>query len=160
MPVKDGDTINADFSEVLMRGLDGVLRYTEKDVNGESIYKQFNMSDLSPEAQAEYIRISEKVKSVSTGITISPIDVIIQKLEKAGFTVAEVTGRKYGVQLNLKTNQGLVLARKKLNTNDAFRKFNNNEVDVLMINQSGSTGASAHAIVTTKVPKEEVRHSP
>lgn len=157
MPVKDGDTINADFSEVLMRGLDGVLRYTEKDVNGESIYKQFNMSDLSPEAQAEYIRISEKVKSVSTGITISPIDVIIQKLEKAGYTVAEVTGRKYGVQLNMKTNQGLVLARKKLNTNDAFRKFNNNEVDVLMINQSGSTGASAHAIVTAKVPKEEVR---
>lgn len=157
MPVKDGDTINADFSEVLMRGLDGVLRYTEKDVNGESIYKQFNMSELSPEAQAEYIRISEKIKSVSTGITISPIDVIIQKLEKAGFTVAEVTGRKYGVQLNLKNNQGLVLARKKLNTNDAFRKFNNNEVDVLMINQSGSTGASAHAIVTSKVPKEEVR---
>jgi predicted RNA methylase len=157
MPVKDGDTINADFSEVLMKGLDGVLRYTEKDVNGESIYKQFNMSELSPEAQAEYIRISEKIKSVSTGITISPIDVIIQKLERAGFSVAEVTGRKYGVQLNLKTNQGLVLARKKLNTNDAFRKFNNNEVDVLMINQSGSTGASAHAIVTAKVPKEEVR---
>lgn len=157
MPVKDGDTINADFSEVLMRGLDGVLRYTEKDVNGESIYKQFSMSELSPEAQTEYIRISEKIKSVSTGITISPIDVIIQKLEKAGYAVAEVTGRKYGVQLNLKNNQGLVLARKKLNTNDAFRKFNNNEVDVLMINQSGSTGASAHAIVTSKVPKEEVR---
>lgn len=157
MPVKDGDTINADFSEVLMRGLDGVLRYTEKDVNGESIYKQFSMSELSPEAQTEYIRISEKIKSVSTGITISPIDVIIQKLEKAGYTVAEVTGRKYGVQLNLKNNQGLVLARKKINTNDAFRKFNNNEVDVLMINQSGSTGASAHAIVTAKVPKEEVR---
>lgn len=157
MPVKDGDTISADFSEVLMRGLDGVLRYTEKDVNGESIYKQFSMSELSPEAQAEYIRISEKIKSVSTGITISPIDVIIQKLEKAGYSVAEVTGRKYGVQLNLKNNQGLVLARKKINTNDAFRKFNNNEVDVLMINQSGSTGASAHAIVTSKVPKEEVR---
>ncbi len=157
MPVKDGDTINADFSEVLMKGLDGVLRYTEKDVNGESIYKQFAMAELSPEAQGEYIRISEKIKSVSTGITISPIDVIVQKLEKAGYSVAEVTGRKYGVQLNLKTNQGLVLARKKLNTNDAFRRFNNNEVDVLMINQSGSTGASAHAIVTAKVPKEEVR---
>ena len=157
MPVKDGDTINADFSEVLMRGLDGVLRYTEKDVNGENIYKQFSIAELSPEAKTEYIRITEKIKSVSTGITISPIDVIIQKLEMAGYSVAEVTGRKYGVQLNLKTNQGLVLARKKLNTNDAFRKFNNNEVDVLMINQSGSTGASAHAIVTSKVPKAEVK---
>jgi DNA repair protein RadC len=155
--VKDGDTINADFSEVLMRGLDGVLRYTEKDVNGESIYKQFNLSALSPEARAEYTRITEKIKSVSTGITISPIDVIIQKLESAGYSVLEVTGRKYGVQLNLKNNQGIVVARKKVNTNDAFRKFNNNEADVLLINQSGSTGASAHAIVTSKVPKEEVR---
>ena len=35
--------------------------------------------------------------------------------------------------------------------------FNNNEVDVLMINQSGSTGASAHAIVTPKVPSEQVK---
>lgn len=157
MPVKDGDTINADFSEVLMRGLDGILRYTEKDVNGESIYKKFSVSELAPEAQVEYLRISEKIKAVSTGITISPIDVIIQKLESAGYSVAEVTGRKFGVQLNMKNNQGLVLARKKINTNDAFRKFNNNEVDVLMINQSGSTGASAHAIVTPKVPKEEVK---
>lgn len=164
MPVKDGDTINADFSEVLQRGLDGVLRYTEKDVNGESVYKHFNIADLSPEAQIEYLRISERIKSVSTGISISPIDVIIQRLEQAGYSVAEVTGRKFSVQLNnigtkVKGHQmmGLVLARKKINTNDAFRKFNNNEVDVLMINQSGSTGASAHAIVTPKVPKEEVR---
>lgn len=187
MPVKDGDTINADFSEVLQRGLDGVLRYTEKDVNGEPVYKQFNISDLTPEAQIEYLRISEKIKSVSTGISISPIDVIIQRLEQAGYSVAEVTGRKFSVQLNNiglngngykafesikkqwgkndkhysnampKQMMGLVLARKKINTNDAFRKFNNNEVDVLMINQSGSTGASAHAIVTAKVPREEVR---
>lgn len=187
MPVKDGDTINADFSEVLQRGLDGILRYTEKDVNGKPVYKQFNISELSPEAQIEYLRISERIKSVSTGISISPIDVIIQRLEQAGYSVAEVTGRKYSVQLNNiglngnsykafdsikkqwgkndrqysnampKQMMGLVLARKKINTNDAFRKFNNNEVDVLMINQSGSTGASAHAIVTPKVPKEEVR---
>jgi RNA polymerase sigma-54 factor len=44
-----------------------------------------------------------------------------------------------------------------VNTNDAFRQFNNNEVDVLLINQSGSTGASAHAIITPKVVKEKVK---
>ena len=188
LPVSDGDVISADFSEVLMKGLDGILRYTEKDVNGESIYKQFKMSDLSPEAQTEYLRIAGDIKKISTGISISPIDVIIQKLEKAGYTVAEVTGRKYSLQLNNiglngtgykafesikkgwgksvpekdtpampKHMMGLVQARKKINTNDAFRQFNNNEVDVLMINQSGSTGASAHAIVTPKVSKEQVR---
>jgi predicted RNA methylase len=157
MPVSNGSTISADFAEVLMRGLDGVLRFTIKDVNGKSDFKQFEVSELSPEAQTEYLRISTQIKRISTGITISPIDVIVQKLEADGDSVAEVTGRKFGVQLNMKTNQGLVFSRKKINTNDAFRKFNNNEIDVLMINQSGSTGSSAHAIVTKTVPKEEVK---
>jgi hypothetical protein len=157
LPVSDGDTINADFTEVLKRGLDGILRYTEKDVDGNPIYKKFEVSELPPDAQVEYHRIYERMKKASTGITISPIDVIVKKLTEAGYTVAEVTGRKYELQLNTKTGKGLVLSRKKINTNDAFRKFNNNEVDVLMINQSGSTGASAHAIPTAKVPASEVR---
>jgi hypothetical protein len=157
LPVADGDTINADFTEVLKRGLDGILRYTEKDVDGNPIHKKFEISELPVEAQVEYHRIYEKIKIASTGITISPIDVIIKKIHEAGYSVAEVTGRKYEVQLNTKKGKGLVLSRKRINTNDAFRQFNNNEVDVLMINQSGSTGASAHAIPNLKVPKEQVR---
>jgi len=157
LPVTDGDTINADFTEVLKRGLDGILRYTEKDIDGNPVFKKFEISELPVEAQTEYHWILNKIKAASTGITISPIDVIIKKLQDAGYSVAEVTGRKLEVQLNLKTGKGLVLSRKRLNTNDAFRQFNNNEVDVLMINQSGSTGASAHAIPTAKVPKDQVK---
>ena len=157
LPVADGDTINADFSEVLKRGLDGILRYTEKDMDGNPVFKNFEISELPVEAQTEYHRILDKIKTASTGITISPIDVIINKIKDAGYSVAEVTGRKMEVQINLKTQKGLVLSRKKINTNDAFRQFNNNEVDVLMINQSGATGASAHAIPTVKVPKDQVK---
>lgn len=157
LPVSDGDSINADFTEVLKRGLDGILRYTEKDVDGNPVHKKFELAELPVEAQAEYHRIYNKIKSASTGITISPIDVIVKKLKDAGYTVAEVTGRKYELQLNTKTGQGLVLSRRRINTNDAFRQFNNNEVDVLMINQSGSTGASAHAIPTAKVSKDQVK---
>lgn len=157
MPVSEGDTINADFSEVLKRGLEGILRYTEKDINGASIFKKFEVDMLSPSAQADYQQILTKIQAASTGITISPIDIIIKIIQDAGYSVAEVTGRKYELQINPKTAKGLVMSRKRINTNDAFRQFNNNEVDVLMINQSGSTGASAHAIPTAKVPKEEVR---
>jgi predicted RNA methylase len=157
LSVSDGDTINTDFSAVLRRGLDGIMRYTEKDIDGNPIYKRFELSDLSNGAQEEYQRIMRKIKTVSTGISISPIDVIIRKIKEAGYSVAEVTGRKYEVQLSPSSMKGLVLVRKRINTNDAFRQFNNNEVDVLMINQSGSTGASAHAIPTAKVPPEQVR---
>lgn len=157
LPVGDGDLINTDFSEVLYRGLHSVMQYTERDEKGNPTHKHFNISDLEPEAQLDYKRILNKIKKVSTGISISPIDVVIQKIQEAGYTVAEVTGRKMEVQLNSATRKGLIKARKRIPTNDAYRLFNNNEVDVLMINQSGSTGASAHAIPTAKVPPSEVK---
>lgn len=155
--VTDGDTINADFAVVLQKGLDGIFRYTETDTDRQKIFKKFEIYEFPEEAQAEYHRISDRIREAATGITISPIDVIIKRITEAGYTVAEVTGRKYELQLNTKTTKALVKTRKRVNTNDAFRQFNSNEVDVLLINQSGSTGASAHAIITPKVPKEQVK---
>lgn len=155
--VGHGDTIKADFSIVLEKGLDGVMRYTETLPNGEKEYKRFEFSELSFDAQAEYNRIYSNIQKISTGITISPIDVIVQKIEKAGYSTAEVTGRKLKLQLNLQSGMAVIENRKKINTNDAFREFNDNEIDVLLINQSGSTGASAHAIVTDKVNAENVK---
>jgi len=157
LSVSDGDTINADFSVVLQKGLDGILRYTETDPDGQKVFKMFDISEFPVEAQFEYHRISDRIKEAATGITISPIDVIVKRITEAGYRVAEVTGRKYELQINATTNRALVMTRKRVNTNDAFRQFNNNEVDVLLINQSGSTGASAHAIITSKVPKEQVK---
>jgi predicted RNA methylase len=161
LTISDGDTINADFSVVLQKGLDGILRYTETDTDGQKNFKKFDISEFPIEAQYEYNRISDQIKEAATGITISPIDIIIRKITEAGYKVAEVTGRKYELQIKAEparqTNKALVLTRKRMNTNDAFRQFNNNEVDVLLINQSGSTGASAHAIITPKVPKEQVK---
>lgn len=152
-----GDTIKADFSIVLEKGLDGVMRYTETLPNGDKAYKRFEISELSFDAQAEYQRIHSNIQKIATGITISPIDVIIQKIQNAGYTVAEVTGRKLNLKLNLFNGTGIIESRKKINTNDAFREFNDNEADVLLINQSGSTGASAHAIVTDKVSVKDVK---
>lgn len=157
LPVADGDTIKADFSEVLMRGLEGILRYTVTTPEGSKEFKIFDLAELAEESRSRYLGIADTIRHMSSGISISPIDIIVQKLSLAGYRVAEVTGRKYEVQIHSKNNQGLVRTRQKINTNDAFRQFNNNEVDVLLINQSGSTGASAHAIVTSKVSASEVK---
>ena len=153
--VKDGDSIRTDFSEVLRKGLEGVLRYTVYSVDGDPQYETFSVRELGLDAVRDYNHIVEEIDRVSTGISISPIDLIVGKLEAAGYSVAEVTGRKYRVELH--GDNGIIRNRKKITTNDAFRKFNNNEIDVLLINQSGSTGASAHAIVTSKVSREQVK---
>lgn len=157
MGASEGEVIPADFSLVLKKGLDAVLRITKKNEMGDSTYEVLNPLSISQECHQDYLRIYNKIKKISSGITISPIDVIKGILQDAGYKVAEVTGRKTELQINLKNSTGLVMARKKLNVNDAFRMFNNNEVDVLMINQSGSTGASAHAVPTKKVPASQVK---
>ncbi len=174
--VSNGDKIKNDFKEVLIRALRGVMRYTvttpADDTDPDDYenvknkpksaynreYKYFDISELTPEAQQAYHAIVNKIERATTGISISPIDDIINHIEQAGYTVGEVTGRKMEVKpVKGEPGRGLVMTRKRINVNDAFRKFNNNEVDCLMINQSGATGASAHAIVTNNVPAEQVK---
>ena len=150
--------IDADFKEVLKRGLESVTSYTTTDDAGNSEKAYFTPAQMDEQARASYYNILDKIERVSTGIGISPIDHIVQKIRKAGFKTAEVTGRKREVQLSYTKNGivGEIQVRKKINATDAFRQFNNNEVDVLLINQSGSTGASAHAVPTKKVSKKNI----
>jgi hypothetical protein len=190
-----GDEINADFRFVLEKRLKSVLKYTisameinhedededeesgqKAGVKGKSTikpivnYGYINPANISEECEKEYKRILNKIKEISTGITFSPIDVLIDRITKAGFTVGEVTGRKKKIEFIGDNNfAGRVVERKKVFVNDAFREFNENKTDCLLINQAGSTGASAHAIKigdvqivtenppTSLLPKNEVK---
>lgn len=50
-----------------------------------------------------------------------------------------------------------IMPRKKRHSNHIFNDFQNNKLDVILINACGAIGASAHAISTTEVPDEQVR---
>ncbi|MDR2011424.1 MAG: strawberry notch family protein [Bacteroidales bacterium] len=153
-----GETVNCDFKSVLQKGLDSVLKYTVITPEGSREHKQFSTHELGMEAVTAYNEISNKINSISTGISLTPIDIIKSHVRNAGYTIDEVTGRDLEVQFTGKSESlGVLLKRKKLSATDAFRQFNNNELDCLMINQSGSTGASAHAIITKKVSANEVK---
>ena len=153
----DGSSIKTDFALILKNGLNGIMRYTQVDGTGNKHYGVFEPNDLSMEARMEYWRIMGHIEESVSGIYISPIDVVLDKIRKAGYSAQEVTGRNIRIEYAQGYRSGEVKRIKKVNVNDAFTSFNNNETDVLLINQSGSTGASAHAIVTPKVPLEEVK---
>lgn len=151
------ETINADFSEVLKKGLDGVLKITTTNIKGEKTYEYINPASLSHDGFMEYQRILQKINKASIGLTISPIDLLTQFIESKGYKVGEVTGRNRYIQLNDDYLSGTIYNRKKEPRKETFQKFQDNEYDVLLINQAGSTGASAHAIVTDKVARTDVR---
>lgn len=158
--IPDDAVIDADFKEVLRRGLKSCMQYTITEANGDKKKKTLKKSAFTGLSKSVYESIQSKIEEVSTGIVISPIDLIVQKINDAGYTTAEVTGRKKQINLSFNSNgtiTGVIATRIKLETDVAFRMFNDNEVDVLLINQSGSTGASAHAVPTLKVPADQVK---
>lgn len=132
------------FSLTLMRALDGVMRFTEKDADENTDGGSISLSDLSTEGQNAYNAIREKIINLSADLPISPMDAIRMKIEEVGYSVAEITGRT--MQLN-RTEDGryIVEARKDRDKKAAMRDFNSGKLDVLMINKSGSTGISLHA---------------
>lgn len=159
MGISPGDkqAINTDFALILKNGLDGIMRYTEVDEYEVKSFGRYELHDLPIHAQAEYLRILGHIEDATTGLQLSPIDIILDRIRKAGFSIHEVTGRSLEVKYNSDYTGGKVVRRKKINVNDAYAAFNNNEVDALIINQSGGTGASGHAIPTAKVSQANVR---
>ena len=133
-----------DFSITLLRALDGVMRFTEKDADKNSEGGSISLNELSVEGQNTYNGIREKIMNLSADLPISPMDAIRMKVEEAGYTIAEITGRE--LQLN-RTADGkyIVESRKDRDKKAAMRDFNSGKLDVLMINKSGSTGISLHA---------------
>jgi hypothetical protein len=93
-------------------------------------------------------------------IVISPIDYIEQQLERAGYRIAEVTGRKDGIAYaadgamtyKVRPDQETT-ARAKI---DAVARFNAGDVGVILLNCSGSTGISLHA--SEKFADQRPRH--
>lgn len=159
---KDGVAINADYTAIFDRIFKSLFYY-RVGRGGKRI--DINVEELGKEAVAEYKRILHEFATTTTGLCRSPIDEITYRLEKEGYKVAECTGRKKRLVFERgNLLRATVQPQKKYSAQQGkhvslcFKKFNDNDVDVLIINQSGSTGKSAHATHEgTKLKPHEVR---
>lgn len=143
-----------DLGVVLMKGLQGVLRYDQTDDMGNKTFGSFNLKDLGPDAAARYHEIEDNIKNASTGLSLSPIDVVRDELEAAGYRVGELTGRK---TMFVKNPNGTVSKVKRTDTDKKklALDFNTNKLDALILNRSASTGISLHDSV-----EYDVEHKP
>ncbi len=133
-----------DLNSTLMKGLEGILRYTEKNDMGDQVNSTLRVEELGEEAVARYNEIKQKIASVSSGLSISPIDVIKHRLEEAGYKVGELTGRNTEM---VYTGNGKVIRKNRTdkNKNALADRFNNGDLDALIINRSAAAGISLHA---------------
>ena len=152
-----GDVVNPDqidFVRTMIKGLDSIFAYNYTAIDGTKSRLRIELDELPQSGVEQYHQIKQRMLEEKSGLTISPIDQLIDLIEKGekknslgghkgkNFKVAEVTGRNQ--RLKFEGDQAVVQSF-RTDAEKFFRLFNSGEYDVLLINQSGSTGSSAHA---------------
>lgn len=173
-----GECPKGDFSTILLRLLDKTLCNPKN--TGSTIF-DMDLSDVGDTGelmnQLNDIRIyatqiRNDIKDEVFHLPMSPIDVIRQLITQECFTdkqgvnrnirFEECTGRAR--QLEYLSPEGedeyinvTIMPRKKRHSNHIYNDFQNNKLDVILINACGAIGASAHAVATAEIPESEVR---
>ena len=134
------------YGSLLKSVADGVLAYTVKQAGSKKGVKTYvKIRDVyDPLIQSLYEQVMDAADAMTIDIPASPIDAIRHEIEKSGYSVAEITGRSLIVDY---ANKGEIKNRPaaEKNRRRIVDEFNSKKLDVLILNQAGSTGLSIHA---------------
>lgn len=157
MGLNVGDPMALSFKDLYDRYLEKQRIVTIKDAQGNKTKRRLTDGELGPQLVAQFEAIRKQITEAGFGSApISPIDYMHNELRKAGYKTDEITGRN--VVVNYQSGTPILSSRnanikQRLN---AISGFNNGNVDVLILNQSGSTGLSLHA--SSKFKDQRKRH--
>jgi len=116
-----------------------------------------NITELPGIDQATVDTYMNGMRAIQEKITLLPklaivtVDVLRAKMQAAGLTVGEISGRNYQLVPSNPDNvaQGLCQlkkrARKKTDITQTVRQFNSAEIDAVIINKAAATGVSLHS---------------
>ena len=135
------------FATLLEKVADGVLAYSVKPPGERKGVKTYVPISEVEDSYVKFLyeEVMNVVKAMDvTDVPASPIDAMRYELTKQGYSVAEITGRdKY-----IDYADGSKIINKPVDEKDrraVVDRFNSAELDVLILNQAGSTGLSLHA---------------
>lgn len=157
MDLNLGDEVNLSFKDLYLKYLEKQRVITIKKSKDVEEKYRLTDQDLGPELVKQYNDIKKFIENAGfSEAPISPIDYIHNALRKAGFKTEEITGRT--ITLNYtdgkpKLSSRIANIKQRVNAVDAF---NNGKVDVIILNQAGSTGLSLHA--SSKFQDQRKRH--
>lgn len=153
------------FADNMLRYLERTRKFTFRDRAGNEekiIVPMEIIKEVAPSLAAEMEKLAKVLEgdAFMRDIPGSPLDVIRTKLENAGYGVAEVTGRGRRIEYQFPEEgsggkiRGTIVNREHERSiearNQAIMGYNGHKdakrkVDVILANQSGSTGLSAQA---------------
>jgi len=161
MDLNINDTVDLSFANLYLRYLEKQREITIKKPGGATEKYRLTDNDLGPVLTQQFNNIKTFIENAGFGAApISPIDYLHSELRKAGYKTEEITGRTVTLNYdNYFDSKNPVLASRtatieqRVNT---VKDFNSGKLDVLILNQAGSTGISLHA--SEKVSDKRKRH--
>ncbi|PSB31590.1 strawberry notch C-terminal domain-containing protein [Stenomitos frigidus] len=142
-----GDAIDISFGDLMRKYLERSRDVRTKDAFGTTERRQLTNGELGYDAVTLYDETMEMIADMDwSGLPVSPIDYIEQRLQQEGVVVDEITGRTDCIQYEADGTQ-TYQKRSKSEFKDiqSINGFNDGKLDVLILNRSGSTGISLHA---------------
>jgi len=133
------DAVAVDFRALFHRTLRKMVTTTTKVRGGAPIKGDLTANDPVLAAKVESIR---RMIDALPDLHVSVIDEVKRRIEEAGYTVDEITGR------SLEVRNGRIMRRPANNPTVIKNDFNDGVIDALVINVSGSTGIDLHASST------------
>lgn len=158
--IEPGDALDLDFGAMLRRYLERSREVILKDAYGTRQYNHTRMDgspcyrlsdeELGLDAVAAYEEALELIDATDfSNLPISPIDYIENRLQQAGYQTGEVTGREHQVEYTADGGQFYQTRTQAERTTrgaiETVKAFNRGSLDVMVLNQAGSTGISLHA---------------
>ena len=144
--IRTGEPIDLSFQDLFLNYLLKQRTITIKDPNGNKTKRILTDEELGPNLTRFYNDIVDHINESGFGAApISPIDYMHFRLREAGFSTGEITGRTVTINYGMGVP---VLGSRSAQVSDrvnAVKRFNNGTLDVLILNQAGSTGLSLHA---------------
>jgi hypothetical protein len=152
--IKIGDAIPVNFGDMLRRYLERTRRVTLTMPDDTKKHVMIERADMSGIAWQAYKQAEEALKNLQfDDLPVSPIDAVRHEIEKAGYSVREVTGRQ--TMIDYSQDPPRLVQRPKREMGSAGKRVSISEyqagkLDAIILNQSGSTGVSLHADVRAK----------
>ena len=133
------------YQGLLLRQLDKLLEVTVRDKGSDTKTTiKITPDELPDEARQQYENIRDEIEGGNFGdMPISPIDFIKNRIQQAGYSIDEITGRNTEI-VTTPEGKATSVPRKKRDRRVVLEDFNNGRLDAILVNKSGSTGTSAH----------------
>lgn len=147
-----------DYRTILSRALERTRVVVVTDKRGNDEKRIIPLSELDFFTAKAYQDAADVIDGLKLSIPVSPIDWMRAEIIRAGFSVAEITGRNLSVDYSDPKKPVLAAIEQeeqkdKVNTT---RLFNSGKLDALILNVAGSTGISLHA--SEKFEDQRQRH--